>query len=59
MMGDRKTSRELLTRSLEQSKAIGMEEGIIEVENAMRRLESGGTNGTSPPLPQAESNRSS
>lgn len=39
MADDRSASRELFTASLEQAKAIGMKEGVIEARSALRRLE--------------------
>ena len=38
MANDRESARELFSSSLEQSRRIGMKEGIVEAQAALRRV---------------------
>jgi len=39
MAGDKPKAKEYFTSSLEQSKAIGMREGVVHAEEALRQLD--------------------
>lgn len=41
MAGDRKTARGLYKEGLEQARAIGMSEGVVEASRALHRLDMG------------------
>lgn len=46
MANDRDSARELFSSSLEQSKRIGMREGIMEAQVALRRIEKAASSST-------------
>ena len=51
MADDRATATDLFSKSLDQSQRIGMRDGIMEAQAALRRLNKAGSSSASKPIP--------